>query len=269
MSKPTSDVFIAGRPGGYAAHLALQARLRALAAALVATGGVLYGWSHVGDLQRGGGVPTVAAAAALCVSALASAAARQFWGRAAAAAVGARSERRVAQVLTRLSPTALLHSVQLDAGGDADHLVAGPKLFVVETKTGGGRVSYDDHTLYVNTKALRGNPIAQCRRQALAAKTRFGSFCDAIVCVVDMTNAPFTVGSVHVCSLADLPAVAAGLPDRLRADQAWARAVELAPSCSTLHDDVAEPPNAAPSRPPAATPPPRNRKLTPRQQPRR
>lgn len=262
----TSSVFTAGRPGGYASYLALQARLRALAAALVAGGGVLYGWTRLEDLRLGG-TPAVVTATALCVAALASSVARHFWGRAAAAAVGARSERRVAQVLMRCSPTALLHSVQLGAGGDADHLVAGPKLVVVETKTGGGRVSYEDNKVYVNKKALRGNPVAQCRRQALAAKGRFGSFCDAVVCVVDMTNAPFTVGSVHVCSLADLPAVIGGLPDRVRPDQAWARAVELAPSCSTLHEDKhtdTDDPSPTHPTPSRSVPPTPNRKLTPR-----
>lgn len=230
--------FIAGKPGGYASHLALQARLRAAALVLVATGAGLFGFTRSTALAAGGVaamVPTFFLAVAVALIAVA----RMYMGRAAAAAVGARSERRVASVLSRLRQTAVLHSVDLKAGGDADHLLLGPKLVSVETKTGGGKVSYDGGKLYVGAKALRGDPVAQCRRQALAARDLLGTYCDAVVCVVDMTNSPFQVSSVVVCSLNDLSSVVARFQDRIRPDQAWARAMELASSCSTLHDKSA------------------------------
>ncbi len=235
--------FIAGKPGGYASHLALQARLRAAALMLVASGAGLFGFTRSASLAAGGTtamIPTFFLAVAVALVAVA----RTFWGRAAAAAVGARSERRVASVLARLHQTAVLHSVDLKAGGDSDHLLLGPKLVSVETKTGAGKVSYDGGKLYVGSKALRGDPVAQCRRQALAARDLLGTYCDAVVCVVDMTNSPFQVSSVVVCSLNDLSSVIGRFQDRIRPDQAWARAVELAPNCSTLHDKTTTSDNA-------------------------
>jgi hypothetical protein len=230
----TAALFEAGKPGGYASRLAWRARLRAAGCAALSAAALLLALSNRPALA-GGAPGAYLPIGALIAATLAGAFARQFWGRSLAAAVGARSERRVAAVLRAQRGTALLHSVELGVGGDADHLLLGPHLVAVETKTGAGKVSYQDGKIYVGTKALRGDPVAQCRRQAMAAKQVCGSFCDAVVCVVDMVNAPFTVGSVHVCSAADLPAVLAGLPHRVRSEQAWARAVELAPRCSTIH----------------------------------
>lgn len=239
-----AKTFTAGRPGGFAMRLALRFHVQAVAAFAFAVGCGYLTVRHVEQLSAGGvtAVLTGAAAAGVPLGLLAAKALRARAGR---AAVGARSERQVAASLARLSPVALLHSVDLAAGGDADHLVCGPKLVVVETKTGSGVVSYDDGVLFVNRRPMRGNPIAQCRRQATAARDVFGVFCDAIVCVVDMVNAPFTVSSVHVCSLNDLPSVYTSLTERVRSDQAWARAVELAPRCSTVHAKTSRPPAQA------------------------
>jgi hypothetical protein len=251
----TAALFEAGKPGGYASRLAWRARLRAAGCAALSAAALLLALSNRPALASGA-PGAYLPIGALIAATLAGAFARQFWGRSLAAAVGARSERRVAAVLRVQQATALLHSVELGVGGDADHLLLGPHLVAVETKTGAGKVSYQDGKIYVGTKALRGDPVAQCRRQAMAAKQVCGSFCDAVVCVVDMVNAPFTVGSVHVCSAADLPAVLAGLPHRVRREQAWARAVELAPRCSTIHakrTDGSPSNQQTPARTPAAT----------------
>lgn len=279
--RPAQTPFVAGKPGGYAALLARRARLRVAAAVAVVAASVWWFSTHTATLAAGGPGAYVTAAV-LFLAAAAGMFARAENGKAAAAAVGARSERRVAKTLMNLNPVALLHSVDFGAGGDADHLFLGPKLVAVETKTGRGKVSYKDGKLYVGSKALRGDPVAQCRRQALAAKREFSMFCDAVVCVVDMENAPFQVSSVTVCSMHDLAAVFAALENRLRPENAWARALELAPRCSTIHAKrEAAPDTTTPRTPnqtktssrqqvskaqPGATPTP-NRKLTPRRTP--
>jgi hypothetical protein len=130
----------------------------------------------------------------------------------------------------------LLHSVDLCAGGDADHLLLGPWLATVETKTGAGLVRYTDGKLYVGTRPLKGDPLAQCRRQALAARAEVGSFCDAIVCVVDMENRPFTQNHVTVCSLRDLSGVISALASRVSDTAAREYAQRMASRTSTLHD---------------------------------
>jgi hypothetical protein len=49
--------------------------------------------------------------------------------------------------------------------------------------------------------------VTQVRRQAAALRQIAGEYVEAIVCVVDMTNAPYSVGNTKVCSLNDLPEV--------------------------------------------------------------
>jgi hypothetical protein len=125
----------------------------------------------------------------------------------AKALVGAQSERRVAKVLKSLGPVGLLNSALLGAGGDADHIVVGPWLCVVETKTGRGVVRYNGQQMCAGNKTIPGDPVTQVRRQAAALRQIAGEYVEAIVCVVDMTNAPYSVGNTKVCSLNDLPEV--------------------------------------------------------------
>lgn len=220
-----------GTPGGFARRLAWRARARtALAAAVSAA--LVYGSFQFPALYA----DTRLLLICLVAASLAGGLARHWWGAARAAAVGATSERRVAQELRSLKPVALLHSVDLRAGGDADHLLLGPWLATVETKTGAGPVRYTDGKLYVGNRPLKGDPLAQCRRQARAARAEVGSFCDAIVCVVDMENRPFTQNHVTVCSLRDLPGVIRSLSNRVSDVAALTHAQRLAPRTSTLHD---------------------------------
>lgn len=260
--RPTHPTFVAGRPGGYATLLANKARATAAACVAFSALNLWFFWSNLPDLSAPAPAPYLPAAA--FVAAIISAAVcRVYLSRARAAAVGARSERTVAKALLNLSPTALLHSVDLSAGGDADHLVLGPKLAVIETKTGSGPVRYEDGKLYVGNKALRGDPVAQSRRQALAAKQMFSSYCDAIVCVVDMKNDPFTVSSVTVCSVYDLASVLGRFQDRIQPAEARRRAEHLAPRCSTIHEKQHNGKNTAPAptAPPAPIHPNRDKTL--------
>ena len=220
-----------GTPGGFARRLAWRARGRTALAAVVAAVFV-YGPFQVSALRGDSRLLLVC----LVVASLAGGLARHWWGAARAASVGATSERRVARELRALKPVALLHSVDLRAGGDADHLLLGPWVVTVETKTGTGPVRYTDGKLYVGNRPLKGDPLAQCRRQARAARDEVGSFCDAIVCVVDMENRPFTQNHVTVCSLRDLPGVIRSLSTRVSDSAALTHAHRLAPRTSTLHD---------------------------------
>jgi len=133
----------------------------------------------------------------------------------AKARIGAKSERRVAKVVAELNPVALLNSTLLGAGGDADHIVLGPWAVVIETKTGHGHARYDGQHMRVGAKTIPGNPVTQVQRQARALHSEASTYVDAIVCIVDMDNAPFAVGSTTVCALRDLPGVIAGLERRL------------------------------------------------------
>lgn len=230
-----AKTFIAGTPGGHAAKLRNRAYARVGACALVGLGAVVFTLPRLGWLSQGG-LRAVAVALGFVVVFVAITMAQHQLDLAAKASVGARSERRVAAAIERVGPVAVLHSVILGAGGDADHLVLGPVAVCVETKTGSGEVMYQDGKLYVGRKTLKGDPLAQVRRQALAAKSVLGCFVEAVVCVVDMAGPPQTYGTVRVCSVADLPALIAAMPHRLAPDQAWARAVELAPKCGVELD---------------------------------
>lgn len=128
------------------------------------------------------------------------------------ASAGVRSEERVATVLARQPVGAVAHGFMLGAGGDCDHVVVGPALIAVETKTGHGTVTARDGAVFAGNHQLPRDPIAQVRRQATALHRLSGHHASAVLCVVDMANAPFRAGDVVVCSLADLPRVVVGCP---------------------------------------------------------
>jgi len=111
--------------------------------------------------------------------------ARNLWGDAQKAFAGARSEKRASSVILKTKPDFLMNSVLLGAGGDADHIVLGPKLVVIETKTGRGKVSYKDGVMRAGTKKIPGDPVAQANRQALALSKESNTFASAIVCVTE------------------------------------------------------------------------------------
>jgi hypothetical protein len=131
-----------------------------------------------------------------------------------------RSERRVGRVLEACGATLVAHGAMLGAGGDADHLVAGPGLVVVETKTGRGQVTATEAGLRVRGRQMPGDPVAQALRQAEALGRLAGVRAAAVVCVTDMEQGPFIRRGVTVRSLRDLPRVVAGAPRVLSASGA-------------------------------------------------
>jgi len=128
------------------------------------------------------------------------------------AASGVRSEARVARRLAAAAPAALVHGVLLGRG-DLDHVVLGPMLAVVETKTGRGRLGLDAAgALLLEGRRLPRDPIGQVVDGASRLSRHLGRRVSAVVVVVDATSEPFQSRGVWVCSLRDLPRVLAALP---------------------------------------------------------
>ena len=134
--------------------------------------------------------------------------------KAGKAKIGARSEARVARMLARRSGVRTVMNGVHPGGskGDVDHLLVGPCLAVVETKTGTGKVSYSYGKMRAGRRVIPGDPVSQARRQAARVGKLTGQWCSAIVCVPDMDNPPFVTSDVSVCSLRDLPGVVRSLP---------------------------------------------------------
>lgn len=136
-------------------------------------------------------------------------------GNSARARFGADNESRVARVLSKTNTDYLINSAMLGAGGDADHVLLGPCLAVVETKSGRGPLTVRTNSLVSGTKTIPGDPVSQAKRQAAALSRIAGTYCDAIVCVADSTTPPQVDRGVTLCSLSQLQGVIAALPARL------------------------------------------------------
>lgn len=140
---------------------------------------------------------------------------RSLSARVGRMAAGASAEKDVAKVLSRAGIRHVLHSVDLSAGGDADHVLLGPVCAVVETKYAKGEVKTVSGGLSASGRKLPRNPVSQVRRQAAALRKVSGVWTEAIVCVTGMTNKPFKENDVTICSLGDLYAVISSLPKTL------------------------------------------------------
>lgn len=202
-----------GRPGSHARSLQRSALARSAAGGLGALAGfvvfVLVG--HFGALGASG-VRSVLALAALVAVGVGGYFSHASFVSSKKAAVGARSEERVGRVLDQLGATSVVHGALLGAGGDADHVVLGPVVAVVETKTGGGPVKLDGSSLVVGRRTLLGDPLGQSRRQAVRLGRLVGAHAHAVVCIPDMRGAPVSLKGVQVCSLDDLGDVLSALP---------------------------------------------------------
>ena len=207
-----------GRPAAFARRLRTTAVLKGAAACFTI---VALGGAGLWFLQRNGLHPTLLAV-------LGSAAAVSVWvlrtarGSYARLSAGINAERQVARVLRRMRPGLLAHGLMFDGpGGDADHVVAGPYLAVVETKYGNGHWVRNGDRVRVGRNWLHRDPCRQAAGQAAALRRTLdsrgagGVQPDAVVCVPGLTNPPFQQSGAWVCSLRDLRGVLDSLPRRL------------------------------------------------------
>jgi hypothetical protein len=226
-----SPTEVYGRPGGHAGFLARNSALSMAASsvaiiALIWSAFALHALSSPLSAHKGTllicGIGIALAAITFHVSRIAH----------AKAAIGANSEKRVAKVLSSLGANVLMNGTLIGAGGDADHILLGPPLIVIETKTGHGQVTYNDPPnakAYVTAgrRQIPGNPVSQVNRQAAALGRITHEYATAVVCIVDMENNPFTVGHTTICALRDLPRVLQASSARLDPGRAKSLAQHL------------------------------------------
>lgn len=203
------------KAGHFAQKMAVERTLKACGLTLLSA---LCGFTA---LSRGPGRllaldPLAVVATALAV--VGGLSAKSMWRSVSRAERGAGSERRVATILERLKLGTVLHNVDLSSGGDADHVIVYDALVVVETKTGRGEVRYTPGALYAGSHRVPGDPVRQANRQAAAVRRLTGVWTTAVVCVPDMTNAPFRHDETIICSALSLPGVLKSLPRRLDED---------------------------------------------------
>lgn len=211
-----------GTSGKYAKGLARTYGRQAASYRLTSLGAVLI--VIAGAIVSGGSLAVIAGGAvvALPVHVYCSKKARALSIQRRKAAVGAKSEKVVASILSSSTGAAYVLNGVHPGGfkGDCDHIVIGPYLTVVETKTGTGRVS-SSHAgfMYVNRRQIPRDPIGQSLRQAAQVEKVSGVECDAIVCVPGMTNKPFTVTRngkpVVICGKKNLASCIRRLPHRV------------------------------------------------------
>ena len=197
---------VRGTPARHARKLRLRAAAQTLGGTLIAASGALA-------LLLDTFIPPPVAALCFIGGVAAAGPARRRWLQAAA---GIRSEDRVARLLNRCGAVSVIHGADLApegrSRGDVDHVVLGPVVAAVETKTGRGRVRISGEQVTVATRRLPGRPLRQARMHAHQLGAHVGTAATAVLCIVDMVGRPFTHEGVTVCSAADLPGVLAGLP---------------------------------------------------------
>lgn len=210
-----------GTPGEYARDLAKSHRRQAnkyrrtafLAVVVALAGAWISGWSA--SVLFGGAVVVIP----VYVYCAKKAAGYTIQKRKAKS--GLDSERMVANALKRKSGADFVLNGAHPGGtrGDCDHIVIGPCLAVVETKTGRGKVNSTGRGVFVNGRLLPRDPIGQVIRQSDLIRRMSGTDCDPVICVPNMANKPFSVtrqgATVIICSLRDLPIQLHKLPSRV------------------------------------------------------
>lgn len=196
-----------GRPARYARTLLRRQHLRAVAGAGAGASatGILIG-------GVGGRAGQLVAIALLTVCGVVT---QQYQKRRGQLVSGIRSEQRVARLLRRSGAAAVINGADLGRGGDADHVVLGPCVAAIETKTGRGRLQVTDRGLQVGRKILPGHPLRQARRQADALTQLIKSPADAVLCIVDLEGSPRRIDGVTICAARDLLEVLSRLDRRI------------------------------------------------------
>lgn len=219
-----------GVPGRHARSLQAISQLRAVAS------WVLFAVVFAGMVRLGGisllfasGSSRVLGFILFAVLVLIATFARNLHIAAARARVGAEAEELVGEVLASSSSVAVVHGALLGAGGDADHVVLGPSVVVLETKHGRGDVRITENAVFVGRKRLPKDPVSQLRRQTMALKRELnGVWVDSVLCITGMTGSPFQARGVTVCNPTDLPLVLSSFRRSINA----ANAISMARSLS-------------------------------------
>lgn len=134
---------------------------------------------------------------------------------------GVGAEKRAAAALNDTSCYAVVHNVELGSAttGDVDHVVVGPPLAVVETKTGSGRLTLQLHRdgdggrrrLVLDGQPIPGGPLEQAATKAGELSRLLDQPVDPVVCIVNAEGGPVEVAGTTVCSADTLCEALAGL----------------------------------------------------------
>lgn len=208
---------IYGTPGGHATKLARKALIAlgiwGFAAALCVSLAIII-WGAESSALR---TPALVAGGAGFVAATVQArGARINFMR---AYTGVMAEQTVAKVLRRSNLDAVVNGALLQRG-DADHVVFGPVLAVVETKHGRGRVSVVQDGVRVGNRRIPRDPVSQALAQAGILRGELGRTPHSIVCITYMIGRPFQTRGVWVTSASDLPQVLKALPSEISSTEA-------------------------------------------------
>jgi hypothetical protein len=140
------------------------------------------------------------------------------------AAAGAKAEKVVAHHIANVPGVQVVaNSYMVGVGGDVDHVVIGPWLAAVETKTGSGVLRHDRRGTRLRTGHRQYDAaLDRVARQAVRIGQLAGVTCSPILVVANTTSGPMQVRGVTVCSALDLAGVLVELPTALD-DEAAAR----------------------------------------------
>lgn len=209
-------MIIQGKTGAYIKYLMRKALTKAALFGALTVGAVAIILLNEPAKIIDGGFRAVAAVLLIVIAIFAFNKMKKAYASYSRAAIGLKSEQRVAKELKRSGVEGVVHGPILnDRTGDADHVVLGPVCLVIETKTGTGNVSVEGDKVIAGRRTIPKSPIRQAARQAEELGRKLNTQANAIVCVVDMKNAPFKVNNVWVCSLKDLNAVISRCPQIL------------------------------------------------------
>lgn len=125
--------------------------------------------------------------------------AKDDWGK---ARIGVKSETKVAKALEKSNAAqVLVNSAMLGAGGDADHVLLGPVVAVVETKTGFNKIRVKDGRVYSGSKEIAKGAVKQVNRQGDRLSQVLGGVpVQRVVCVADGKGKPFQASGVWFCN---------------------------------------------------------------------
>jgi hypothetical protein len=215
-SRTVKFMIVIGTPAGYTKQLRAKNLLRCAAGAGTSalTGIVVAAAPSTLSTLHG-------AVGLLSVFVAGSVVCRSHWVKVRKNQVGIDAEITAARALTECGALAVAFGARL-SHGDCDAVALGPQLVAIEVKYGKGAVRLERGALRDDRKSFGRDPLRQATDQAKALGGLAGSYADAVVCVVGMTNQPFFARNVTVCSERHLAEVVRKLPQRLSRPQAEA-----------------------------------------------